>query len=340
MLKPNEFDGVTDKRLKLPKYKQALLDAIRKRKDLDPQLIQYLTLLTKYADGERIGIPEMKKYAANSRKFHNEIDKDFSELLAPIIILNMSKADLKNLGLDNLNKRSSEIFLPQAGNYPLVDFIIYVDRTIDIGFSVKKNSGATNVIKPGDIVNTLKPAKYKKLRERVEYIVLQILNDNPAKSGPTTAFAYLLNQGIPMLKPKSAAAKIFKAAGGNVTEADIAKDPTAWWSLMEEIGSKYYSEGMSSVKQTWKERKYHSVLSILSEYAIAKISKNEKKLVYTDYINAVKTSVNYFKFALNSNGTFDSVIENSFNVKVDKDYFLRAKNRLKRPYSDKLGVQP
>ena len=369
-LKPNFFDGMTDVKLSLSNYCKKLHTAIDKRDDLDWPIKDYLHLLASSANKERVTPTELQKAynkIKNDTQLVNAIQKDYGEMLAPIICLRQTNKQNKDLGLGELSIANSRIFLPEAGNFPLVDFLIYHGPTGEdkYQFSVKIKGATTNVIKPQDIIETLKANKNTKLMKKHEYKVLQILQENNAQHGPIAALVYLDSKAKSMgvttniggsksadLRARYAVNASGAITGQKLSQADMEKAGTAWKKTLEPFMKKYYPQ-MLDVWNTskWQGKRidmpYEKALSITCQYALGKISKNEGKLKYKQFLDAEKSSVSYFKFALDGQGNFSYNIENDTNLTDTKEYYLRAKNTPRdsgagktRAYADKIGVQP
>jgi hypothetical protein len=370
IFKPETFYGVCDKKHALAAYYTTLKAAIEKRNDVDWTVKEYLHILTDKAYGKAVSpqdIREAYNKVKDDVKMVGDIQKNFGELLAPIITLKETKVKLKSLALYKLNTTQSRIFIPSQGNFPLVDFMIYHKATGNdmYRFSVKIKGGTTNVIKPQDIIDTIKEIGGDTLMKQPEYKVLQILQENNAQHGPIAAIVYLdqkakskgVNTGIKgakatALRTAYAVGPTGKMRGSGLSQAEMEKSKTQWEATLEPFMKKYYPQ-MLEVWQTskWKGAKidmpYEKALSITCQYALGKISKNEGKLKYKQYLDAVKTSVSYFKFKLETDGTFSYDIENDTNATDNKEYYLRAKNTPRdsskgktRAYADKIGVQP
>ena len=110
----------------------------------------------------------------------DSIEKDFSEIMAPLCVIERGQRELKEMGYTGITKQSVKVYVPKKGNEPLLDFKL-VGKDISYPFSVKKASGVTNTIKPKHIMALFNPETTKKALKdsRIEYEVLKILAEHP-----------------------------------------------------------------------------------------------------------------------------------------------------------------
>ena len=100
-------------------------------------------------------------------------------------------ADLDKLGYGRLNKKNAQVFLPAAGNEPLIDFVIFDEENTSYPFSVKKISKTTNVVKPQDIISLINKKQIdgnkddwvEKYKKTVEFKILEVLAENKVRDG-------------------------------------------------------------------------------------------------------------------------------------------------------------
>ena len=348
-LKPQEFDIPLDTKMSFDTYYKKVLAAIEKRDDLQLVIKEYLKELTEFCmhHGATEKRELVKAYADLAASEYidimNNVEKDFSEITAPLCVLERGANELDKLGYGKLNKNNAQVFLPGAGNEPLIDFMIYDDMDREYPFSVKKISKTTNVVKPQDIVSLLEKKKtdqwVKDYKKTIEYEILKILSDNKVKNGSFLALEAMAKD--PKLKkklPNTVVKNIDSMVkGGDPSETDVKAAQKLWW----ELADMYYNDA----KDYWGSPKHSSgkvgIASLICQMALRKISK-EGDLVYRDVIqNFVMQEVTYYKFATNK-GMPVFYMENHLknNLKPTDQYHLREKSSIGNPYRDKVGVQP
>jgi hypothetical protein len=348
-LKPQEFDIPLDQKMSFETYYKKVLAAIEKRDDLQLVIKEYLKELTEFCmhHGATEKKELVKAYADLAASEYidimNNIEKDFSEITAPLCVLERGAAELDKLGYGKLTKKNAQVFLPGAGNEPLIDFMIYDDEDREYPFSVKKISKTTNVVKPQDIISLLDKKKNSKwvkdYKKTVEFKILEVLADNRVKQGSFLALEVLAKDTTLKHKlPRNVVTNIDKMVkGGDPSETDV-KAAQAWWL---ELADMYYTDA----KDYWNAPKHSSgqvgIASLICQMALRKISK-EGALVYRNVIqNFVMQEVTYYKFATNR-GMPVFYMENHLknNLKPNDEYYLREKSSIGNPYRDKVGVQP
>lgn len=370
-LKPQDFTGLAGVDLPVSTLKDKIIAAVEKRSDLSPQEKSFLIALTDYAATANPPAAKQKALTSAFSKaklknpaIANATQNDFSEIIGALILANIPSSTQKSLHI-NVNKTTSKLFIPAAGNYPLIDFIIR-DTSGSYDFSVKALQKTTNVIKPGDVLPLLESARFRKIKttHQTETLILKIIDQNSTKHGPMALIAYLYktNRSLVPFKANHPKLKKFLSAfatdnsgkiiGTPLSNADYGKtrtEPNAayeWWDLFEPLMDKYYANGKSTLQKTWKKGFYEACITVLCQYATAAATKN---MNWTPFVDVVKSYVNYFKFGLNTDGTFDFLIENEFttmDASKKRAYQLRAKSRIsesapdKRAAQDKLGLQP
>lgn len=348
-LKPQEFDIPLDQKMSFETYYKKVLAAIEKRDDLQLVIKEYLKELTEFCmhHGATEKKELVKAYADLAASEYidimNNIEKDFSEITAPLCVLERGASELDKLGYGKLTKNNAQVFLPGAGNEPLIDFMIYDDEDREYPFSVKKISKTTNVVKPQDIISLLDKKKTSKwvkdYKKTVEFKILEVLADNRVKQGSFLALEVIAKDTTLKSKlPRNVVTNINKMIkGGDPEESDV-KAAQSWWL---ELADMYYTDA----KDYWEAPKHSSgkvgIASLICQMALRKISK-EGALVYRNVIqNFVMQEVTYYKFTTNR-GMPVFYMENHLknNLKPNDEYYLREKSSIGNPYRDKVGVQP
>lgn len=349
-LKPQDFNGIAGVKMDFKTYYAKVLKAIDARDDL-PQVVKvYLRELTDYCmhhgAADKKSLVDAYKALANTKYIDcmNDVEKDFSEITAPLCVLERGGATLKDYGMPDLNKNNGVAYIPVEGNYALIDFIIYDDKDRSYQFSVKKISKTTNVVKPQDIIQLLnKDAKSKWVQDykkTFNYKVLEVLADNNTRVGSFKLLRMLAeNNETKKELPAEVVRGIDKMVGDgdpDVTDINLASD--LWLTLAEE----YYNAGIDY----WETPKHSSgrvgVASLIAQLTAEKLSKDKKLINYVDVIKEfVMREVVYYKFAA-PGGIPNFYMENHLknNIKPGDVYYLRCKSTIGNPYRDKLGVQP
>lgn len=340
-LKPQDFDGLAGKDILLTVLPDQIIAAIRKRKDLPLSLSNYLVKLTQYCASPNTNLKtELRKlYAKVPSQDRAAIKKDFSELLAAIVIKGMPKATRDKLKL-TINPQS-KLFIPSAGNFPLVDFMIKSSSKVD-NYSVKIMGKTTNTVKAQDVLATVSDQLKRKRAKETK--ILKCIAENDAKLGPILALESIIDE-MPKIKTGKMRSK-FSALAGNksINNEELAKSPEDWWSFFEPVMDNYYAKGKPTLAKAWKRGYHYDALTVLAQYAVA---DHTKEMHWIDFVDEIQTKVNYFKFDLNNDGTYLSEIVNGLSErKPNQKFRLRAKSRIKesapssRSGQDKLGIQP
>ena len=352
-LKPQAFDIPMDTKMSFDTYYKKVIAAIHKRDDLQLVIKEYLIELTDFCmeHGATEKKELLKAYADLAASEYidimNNVEKDFSEITAPLCVLERGAADLDKLGYGRLNKNNAQVFLPAAGNEPLIDFVIFDEENTSYPFSVKKISKTTNVVKPQDIISLINKKQIdgkkddwvEKYKKTVEFKILEVLAENKVKDGSFLALEVIakdlkLKKKLPDGVVKNIDAMV---KGGDPSESDVKAAQVHWLKLAEE----YYNDA----KDYWNAPKHSSgkvgIASLICQMMLRKISK-DGGLVYREVIeHFVMREVTYYKFATNK-GMPVFYMENHLknNLKPTDQYHLREKSSIGNPYRDKVGVQP
>lgn len=342
-LKPQDFSGLVNLNLTISSAPAKIIKSIGARNDLSVTLSNYLIKLVEYSSGARTASKAdlQKFYKKVDAADKNAIQKDFSELLAPIILLKESKQKVDTFRKLKLTLSSaSQMFIPAAGNYPLIDFMIKTNGTQN-DYSVKTLQKTTNTLKAGDILKSVSPATLRKYRE--ETAILQLIDENDAKLGPILILAKLAGSKITEFKGTHKLYQKFtslQTADNNT----FAVNPIDWYDFFEPVIDVYYAKGKSTFNKAWKAKYYYDALTVLAQYTVADATQDMR---WTPFVDEVQQKVTYFKFGLNTDGSYTYDIVNGMSErKPNQKFRLRAKSRLKegawstRSGQDKLGIQP
>lgn len=349
-LKPQDFDGIAGVKLPFNKYYDTVIASINKRNDLPMVLKSYLIELTDYCmhhgPAEKKELVDAYNELSMSEYIDcmNDIEKDFSEITAPLCVLERGKNELAGLGFPELTKNDASIYIPVEGNYALIDFIIYDKMDREYQFSVKKISKTTNVVKPQDILDLLeKDAKTKWVKEyktTFEYKLLKVLADNSVKKGAFLALDLCAKHPDTRKElPTKVVNNIDKMVkGGDPDETDVELAHELWWDLAQE----YYNDAIDY----WSEPKHSSgivgIAALICQIMLRRLSSEKKLITFRKVIEEfVMREVVYYKFAA-PKGIPQFYMENHLknNLKPTDNYYLREKSSIGNPYRDKVGVQP
>lgn len=191
ILKPQFFTGLTDSDITFSSYYSKVIESIESNTKLDKQQKSYLIDLVDYHNSfSSQALTKWKKsFKASSDSIPvNTINNDFGEILGPMAIINKKMLPITPSG--------AKVFLPYAGNYPLVDYLI---KTRSKQFNISAKSGdTTNTLKPSDVKKLIDASEVliKKYKNTTQYTVISILTENSWKQGPIEALIYLKSENF------------------------------------------------------------------------------------------------------------------------------------------------
>ena len=338
-MKPQDFKMPLDKEVAFNRYIEKVKEAIDLRDGVPDFLKRYMKELVDFCANHDNQDKLDKSYKElMESEYSNSIDsieKDFSEIMAPLCVIERGQRELHEMGYTGITRQSVKVYVPKKGNEPLLDFKL-VGKDIEYPFSVKKASGVTNTIKPKHIMALFNAKTTKKHKDSTEYQVLKILAEHPKPNiinGPFYGFKHL-----------------YKEFGGRLGLGSLPIDkmiPDNGVPVVEEyqeewtkVINRYYNTGM----QYWDDGKFkngnHGLCSLTCQMALEKISKE-----FLDYkkimIDVVMSQVNFYKFSLDK-GDPKFFMENDLynKVKPDQKFYLRNKSDKSRPDRESVGVQP
>ena len=294
-LKPQAF-VVTDRWISIGDYIEEVRTSIMSRQYTD-ELKLYLLALIDHAlgvisDGE---ITEVT--AVNS----NEVKKDFGEVLGPIAIIHN---DLIGIGTNS----DTEVFFPERGNEPLLDYII---RHNNVEYKISAKAGkTTNVVKPNDVLALLDTKNNTEFNGTKAYQILKELASGTVVSGAISAVS-IINDTMP---PK---------AGDFVR----GKYRDQWDSAV--FGAYVEQNDYLSSSSTLNEIMYEA------EKELVKYSKKHSDIFSNIFEAAIVGAVIYINFDIKKNIPQYKVLDEQF---AGKCVTLRTKNGYTRR-SDRLGYQ-
>lgn len=355
-MKPQDFPGIGGVELAYSAYLDKIKEVVLAR-DIPIPLKNYLIQLIEFCDshsaGDRADLIAAYRDFAASDAFDSlaNIQKDFSELMAPICVLERGQSQLAKLGFAGLNKKNAIVFVPTAGNYPLIDFIIKDTDGREYPFSVKVMSKTTNVIKPQDLMEFVndnpRDPFIMKFKRTTEYEVLRLLGDTTKGVAQTQyeTIRYLaqtqpfkteLPANLSTLIPANPTPQHF-------TDATIDANMATWNSMYDKFirgNPRFLNEASLTRGRLGK----YNQLSYLMAVAITKISQDRTNgLNYLEIVrDFLMAKVSYYKFKINNNGMPEFKMENKFHNDFDNNtkFVLRTKASKGSPLNDRIGVQP
>lgn len=195
ILKPKFFDTgsvrLTDVKIPHSIYYRKLLDAVEANKKLDS--LQKAILINLIEDSYKNNIHTTQSVRNSMKQLLEILDistinNDFGELLGPLSIESRKLLPIKF--------QSAKVFIPGRSNEPLLDYKIE-DSSKEYKISAK-SGGTTNTLKPGDVVKLIEADSKlrRKWKGKIEFDILEILNDNGWRQGPIEACFYLKKKGL------------------------------------------------------------------------------------------------------------------------------------------------
>lgn len=343
-LKPQDFAGLTGVDITVGNLAKKIIASVEARTDLSPELSNYLIMLTTECNKPN-SVPANALKAAYVKAKNkdpssiNAVKKDFSELLGALLIKNETKTNISKLGLTVT--ASTKLNIPTAGNYPLVDFFLKTGTTVD-KYSVKIMGKTTNTLKAHDVLSTV--TNKVKNANKEETKLLEVISNNDAKLGPILALIQLAPTVTSIKKSDKLYSKFTSLSTAQQIKDTIGKNSIAWFNFLEPLMTQYYNTGKSTIKKVWNAGYHYDAITVLAQYAVAKITEN---MNWDEFVNDVYKQVTYFKFDLTEAGYPKYELVNGMSSKKPGQKFkLRAKSRLKesnpssRSGQDKLGIQP
>lgn len=259
-LKPQQLGITLDQRISLSQLKNELVEGVNKNKILsDTQkkvLIYTLTGRGEITNEEKESLPN---------GFFNEVNKNFGEVHGALLY-----------GIDN---GYDSVEFPEAGNYPLIDYILYKgDERTQV--SAKTAKGMGNTVKYKDVIRLADLADGEvssKIRKFVE-----IVNNNSVITG---AFELIQEFGSSALKKR-----------------------------VEEYKEQYPE--YPNLNKGPEGRQSHAD-RIAIEKDLVKELNNNPELNFNDLFNNY-VQVKYIKYRLNENtlqGEYNEIVSGEFNIR-------------------------
>jgi len=363
-MKPQRFPGFPlDRWISYPAYLEALKTAIEIRGELPTVVKTFLVELVEYCDshstGDRADLVTAYRNLTDSAydAVIKDIQKDFSEMMAPICVLERGGSQMQRLGFPNLNKNNASVFIPQAGNEPLIDFKLKDGDDREYPFSVKVLSNTTNVIKPQDLVEFMDSNSRDdfmiEFEKTIQAKVLRALGDK--SDGVRPLVAESTYKAIRLLAQESNLTSRFPSniltaipadtSPSNMTEAHMDQYSSVWTDMATTYYPKFNQDSQftdARLGGSGKSKAKYNQVSLIMQLAIQKLSDDgilQYRNIVVDYL---MNKVTYYKFKLGGNGMPEFKMENrAYNQLRSTDKFkLRAKSYKTSPVNDRVGIQP
>lgn len=324
MLKPSEL-GVTGQKRSISAHETLVLSKLKRLSNKKIADVCKDILMSK--SGDKIDIPK-----GVSPQQINEITNYFAEVAGPILAV---KNDLiSGIRMSNLCEYSS------SDTEALYDFVIYKNNK-PILISNKALEGATNTLKPGNVIEILDQPANATLKKKwvgtVPYKVMKVLDESNVVSGPIKAIKEFYPNTFPGIKEADYRKVIDVMATGN--EAKIPKNqvPKAFMDIImanPDAAGNFKKHGAALA----------SMINFLFEKELAKYSKQDESY-HELFVDVTSKSVLFMKFGLDRKGVMTAVISDP--RQSPKKAFLRSKQGVERRSSstgrlklDKMGFQP
>lgn len=315
MLKPTELKLTGE--LKYSAYETALLNAVKTLPNVAVKSV-VLSILNQ-ENNSKVDISKL-----NTTQI-NDIKNYLGESAGPYF--------LKKYNLNGPLTSNGTVFFPTSQTETLYDFSVKTESKTEL-YSVKQLRGATNVLKPGDVVKIV--AKNTILKNKwgnhPTLKVFEILDSNNVISGPISVIRDLYPKKTKLSKTDINSV-IIQMSKNDV----VINDPPA--ALMSMINSD------EATKQNLLKNGFVSgtVVNFLFEKILIDISKQDETF-HELFLDVTTGNVKFLKFGLTNSGIFSVVVDDP--KKAIKKAVLRSKQGVERRSSggslklDKLGFQP
>jgi hypothetical protein len=193
-LKPKSFGIENVTFISTSSYYNTIVDALNRRRDngeIGGELYEYLLAVLNYAKTGTTSFNDIQKDGLP----WGEITSYFGELAGPLACVSGRCSGLSQI---ISSPSSCKIYMP-SDSVALYDYKLINSSTgAEYMISAKRGGSVSNVVKPQFVVDPLNDVtsdnSLSRLKRTLAYRVLQILADNPAKSGPFYAYQAIYPQ--------------------------------------------------------------------------------------------------------------------------------------------------
>lgn len=324
MLKPSEF-GVTGKKRTISAHEALVLSKLNRISNKKVASICKDILISK--SGSTINIPTGVK-----QQELNEITNYFSEVAGPILAVKNKL--ITGITMNSLCEYS------ESDTESLYDFIVFKNKS-PLLISNKALEGATNTLKPGNVIEILDKKENSALKSKwqktIPYKVMQTLDENNVVSGPITAIRDYYSNTFPGIKKADYDKVISIMNSGN--EAVIPKNeiPKSFMDVISknpDASANFKKHGAALA----------SMINFLFEKELAAYSKSDN-LYHELFVDVTSGNVMFMKFGIDRKGMM--TVQISDPKSSTKRAYLRSKQGVERRSSstgrlklDKMGFQP
>lgn len=323
-LKPSEL-GVTGRKRSISEHERLV---IRKLNSLSNKKVATVCKdILQAKSGDKINIP-----AGVNKQNLNEITNYFAEVAGPVLAVKNNL--ISGIRATNFCEYST------SDTEALYDFIIYKNAK-PILISNKALEGATNTLKPGNVIQILEEpansALKKKWQKTVPYKVMQCLDESNVVTGPIKAIRQFYPQTFPFIKASDYDKVISMMSVSN--EAKISKSdvPKSFMRIIDknpDATANFKKHGAALA----------SMINFLFEKELMKYSKTDSSY-HELFVDVTSKSVLFMKFGMDTKGVMTVEISNP--KESEKKAYLRSKQGVERRSSstgklklDKMGFQP
>jgi hypothetical protein len=324
MLKPSEL-GVTGRKRSISAHETLVLSKLNKLTNKKVAAICKDILMSK--SGDKINIPN----GVNPQQL-NEITNYFAEVAGPVLAV--KNGLISGIRMTNICEYST------SDTEALYDFVVYKNNK-PVLISNKALEGATNTLKPGNVIEILdRPANSalkKKWVNTIPYKVMKTLEESNVVSGPITAIKNYYSTAFPGIKETDYNKVIAIMATGN--EAKISKSdvPKSFMDIImsnPDAAANFKKHGAALA----------SMINFLFEKELTKFSKTDNSY-HELFVDVTSKSILFMKFGIDRKGIMTAVISDP--RESQKKAYLRSKQGVERRSSstgrlklDKMGFQP
>jgi hypothetical protein len=324
MLKPSEM-GVTGRKRSISAHEQLVLKKLNSLSNKKVASVCKDILMSK--SGDKINIP-----AGVNQQHLNEITNYFAEVAGPVLAV--KNGLISGIRMTNLCEYST------SDTEALYDFVVYKNSQ-PVLISNKALEGATNTLKPGNVIQILNEkanaALKKKWEKTVPYKVMKVLDESNVVSGPITAIKEFYPSTFPSIKMQDYDKVIRVMSTGNEAKIPKSDVPKSFMDIImanPDAAANFKKHGAALA----------SMINFLFEKELTKYSKNDDSY-HELFVDVTSKSVLFMKFGIDRNGVMTAMISDP--RKATKKAYLRSKQGVERRSSstgklklDKMGFQP
>lgn len=333
-LKPKNF-GLENKTFStINQYYNAVisgLDKLLKSKEIGGELYEYLMATINCA---KTGTGDFTDIEKKSLPW-GEISSYFAEVAGPLACVSGHCSGISQI---ISSPSSCRIYIPND-SVNLYDYKLISGDGNEHMISAKTSKGASNVVKPQFVIDTLNQnqndTKLETLKRTLAYKVLQVLAFNDVKSGPFYAYQ-LIN---PSLMNDTMISSIMSVYRRNEDGDKLVPNYQFVKNFVDKLKSS------QSILASRNEKNTNvGLIRYVCEQEITKWSKTSAvnshlKQIFQKYINYTRVIYVKMSASASQNPSFTAFGGGSGSVKKVNSVFLRSKNTTSTRANDKIGFQ-